>query len=139
MTGYLLDTNVLSELSRDVPNPDVVAFLSDADDLWLSSVVIHEIEYGLELLPAGRRRDLLCEIQSSVLLAYVNRILPFDRSVAEWAARMRAAARRAGRVVDLGDVLIAGTAKVHDLTVATRNVRDYEGMGVDVFDPWNFR
>ena len=139
MTGYLLDTNVISELSRDVPNPDVVAFLSDADDLWLSSVVIHEIEYGLELLPAGRRRDLLSEIQSSVLLAYVNRILPFDRSVAEWAARMRAAARRAGRVVDLGDVLIAGTAKVHDLTVATRNVRDYEGMGVDVFDPWNFR
>ena len=139
MTGYLLDTNVISELSRDVPNPDVVAFLSDADDLWLSSVVIHEIEYGLELLPAGRRRDLLSEIQSSVLLAYVNRILPFDRSAAEWAARMRAVARRAGRVVDLGDVLIAGTAKVHDLTVATRNVRDYEGMGVDVFDPWNFR
>ena len=80
MTGFLLDTNVISELSRDVPNPDVVAFLSDADDLWLSSVVNHEIEHGLELLPAGRRRDLLCEIQSFVLLAYVNRILPFDRS-----------------------------------------------------------
>ena len=48
MIGYLLDTNVISELSRDVPNPDVVAFLSDVDDLWLSSVVIHEIEYGLE-------------------------------------------------------------------------------------------
>ena len=67
MTGYLLGTNVISELSRNVPNPDVVAFLSDEDDLWLSSVVAHEIEYGLELLPAGRRRDLLSEIQSSTL------------------------------------------------------------------------
>ena len=139
MTGYLLDTNVVSELSRDVPNPEVIAFLSDEDDLWLSSVVVHEIEYGLELLPVGRRRDLLSEIQYSVMLAYENRILPFDRAAAECAARLRAEARRAGRVVDLGDVLIAGTAKVHELTVATRNVRDFDGLGIDVFDPWTFR
>ena len=57
MTGFLLDTNVVSELTRDRPDPRVVAFLSAQPDLWLSTLVLHELEYGLELLPAGSRRE----------------------------------------------------------------------------------
>ena len=58
MTGYLLDTNVISELSRDAPNPQVISFLDSEDDLWLSSIVLHEIEYGLQLLPAELAENL---------------------------------------------------------------------------------
>ena len=65
MTGYLLDTNVISELTRDDPDPRVVSFLSEHDDVWLPTVLIHEVEYGLRLLPQGRRRRRLAEMQSS--------------------------------------------------------------------------
>ena len=95
MTGYLLGTNVISELSRNVPNPDVVAFLSDEDDLWLSSVVAHEIEYGLELLPAGRRRDLLPEIQSSTLRTVL--LLPkrtHRATIDSWSSALNGAPKR---------------------------------------------
>ena len=136
MTGFLLDTNVVSELSKDVPHPNVVAFLSDEDDLWLSSIVIHEIEFGLQLLPPGRRRDAISDVHSSFIAAYRDRILPLDRLGAELAARLRAQARNSGHIVDLGDALIAGTAVANELTVATRNVADFDVLGVNVYDPW---
>ena len=59
MSGFLLDTNVLSELTREVPHPGVIAFLAEQEDLWLPSLVVHELEYGIQLLPQGRRRDHL--------------------------------------------------------------------------------
>ena len=67
MTGYLLDTNVVSELTRDAPDPQVVSFLSEREDVWLSAILIHEVEYGLRLLPQGRRRSRLSEMQSAIL------------------------------------------------------------------------
>jgi predicted nucleic acid-binding protein len=137
LTGFLLDTNVLSELTRSDPDFGVLAFLSDETDVWLPSVAIYEVEYGLRLLPVGRRRDLLTAAYASILGAYSQRVLPFDRPAAEWAASLRANARRVGRPVDLGDVLIAGVARAHDLAVVTRNVRDFEPLDVDVFNPWD--
>ena len=136
MTGYLLDTNVVSELTRDVPHPRVVTFLNEHHDLWLSSLVIHELEYGLQLLPHGRRRNLLFAMQSDIVSRYDDRILSLDRPAAEWAAQLRAQARRSGRPVDVGDALIAGIARAHDLCVATRNVGDFDGLDVDVTNPW---
>ena len=136
MSGCLLDTNVISELTRDAPDPRVLAFLADRDDIWLSSVLVHETEYGIRLLPQGRRRDQLAAMQAGILSIYVNRILSLDRTSAEWAAEFRANARRSGRVVELGDVLIAGIAKAHDLAVATRNTADFELLDVDVINPW---
>ena len=136
MTGYLLDTNVVSELTRDEPNEKVVAFLSSQQDVWLSVVLIHEVAYGLRLLPQGKRRSRLSEMQSSILESYGERILPLDRAGAEWSAELRAQARRAGRTVDLGDVLVAGIAKTHDLTLVTRNIDHFRALDVEVVNPW---
>ena len=136
MSRFLLDTNVVSELTKDAPNPRVVAFLTEQDDLWLSALVLHELEFGLELLPPGQRRDGLRSVLSEFIAAYEDRILPLDRIGAERAAQFRAQAHRCGRVLDLGDALIAGTAKVHSLSVATRNVGDFADIDVDVINPW---
>ena len=136
MTGFLLDTNVVSEMTRSRPSPLVVAFLDRTSELWLASLVVHELEFGLRLLPPGRRRDLLRMDLSRFLGSYADRILPIDETGAVWAARLRANAVISGRPPDLIDMLIAGTAKAHGLTVATRNVRDFEGLGVEVVDPW---
>ena len=136
MTGYLLDTNVVSELTRDAPDPQVVAFLNAQDDLWLSSILIHELEHGLQLLPAGRRRDLLYEMKSSIVSTYDGRILSLDVPAAEWAAQLRAQARSSGRVLDMGDALIAGIARSNGLVLATRNIGDFQAVDVEVVNPW---
>ena len=136
MSGFLLDTNVVSELTKDAPNPRVLAFLTEQDDLWLSAIVLHELEFGLQLLPPGPRRDGLRSVLSEFISAYEDRILPLERTGAERAAQFRAQAHRSGRVLDLGDALIAGTAKVHGLSVATRNVGDFADLDVDVTNPW---
>ena len=137
MTGFLLDTNVVSEMTKSHPSPSVIAFLEQPSDLWLASMVVHELEFGLRLVPAGRRRERLQADVSRLLTGYADRILPIDETAALWAARFRANAVRSGRPPDLIDILIAGTAKAHGLTVATRNVRDFEGLGVDVLNPWD--
>ena len=136
MTGFLLDTNVISELTKSVPDPGVISFVAAEDDLWLSSVVIHEMEYGLQLLPSGQRRNQLYGIRDRIVATYQDRILVVDQASAKWAARFRAEARRSGRVIGLGDALIAGTAKRNSLTVATRNVADFEHLDVAVRNPW---
>lgn len=133
---FLLDTNVISELTRNAPNSQVIKFLSEQNDLWLPSIVIHEIEYGLRLLPQGRRRDRLYAMQSSIVSLYDDRILPLDRASAELAAQFRAEARRAGHALDLGDALIAGIAKANALTIATRNIADFQSLNVATFNPW---
>ena len=136
MSGYLIDTNVVSELTKVSPDPGVVTFLSEQDDLWLSSVVLHELKFGLLSLPEGRRRDDLQQVLSDFIAEFDDRILPLERVEAEWAARLRAKAHLSGRVLHLGDALIAGTAKAHGLAVATRNVKDFDGLDVNVANPW---
>ena len=136
MRGCLLDTNVISELTRTAPAPPVVVFLSGHHNLWLSTIVLHELEFGLRLLPLGRRRDRLRAALSEFITGYEERVLPLERMGAEWAAHFRAQAYRAGRVLDLGDALIAGTAKAHELALATRNVSDFGSLDLAVVNPW---
>ena len=136
MSRILLDTNVVSELTKEAPDTRVLAFLAGHDDLWLSAVVLHELDFGVGLLPPGRRRDGISAVLSAFVTEYEDRILPVGRSEARHAAALRARAHRAGHVLDLGDALIAGTAKANGLSVATRNVRDFDGLGLDVIDPW---
>ena len=137
MSGYLLDTNVISELTRDIPSPQILGFLAGREDIWVSSILIHEIEYGLRILPQGRRRNRLSIMQANILASYAERILPLNREGAEWAAEFRADARRNGRSIDLGDALMAGIARAYELTMVTRNVKDFGGMDLDILNPWD--
>ena len=136
MTGFLLDTNVISELTRPEPDVCVAAFLDAQPDLWLCTVVLHELDYGLRLLPAGKRRDALTDALAALITGYDDRIIPLERREARAASELRARAKAAGRVLHLGDALIAGIAAAHGLTVATRNTGDFEGLGVALVNPW---
>ncbi len=138
MSGYLLDTNVVSEITKSHPNPNVAAFVVANSDLWLCSIVLHELEFGLQLLPPGRRRDEKRAAHHEFVTNYRDRILPVDQLAAERSARFRARSRRAGLTVAMGDTLIAGTAAIHDLTVATRNVRHFEELGAEIINPWEY-
>ena len=136
MRGFLLDTNVVSELMRTAPDPGVLGFVGACDDLWLSVVVLHELDFGVRLLPRGRRRDSLRRALAGVESRYRDRVLGVTRFEARQAARLRVQARRAGRTLHFADALIAATATVHDLAVATRNVRDFDLPGVETECPW---
>lgn len=138
MTGVLLDTNVISELTRPKPAPPVIAFLAAQEELWLSTLVLHELEFGVLLLPSGGRRDALRGTLSELLRRYEDRVIAVDTEAATWAAQFRVDARRDGRTLDLRDALIAGTAKARGLAVATRNVTDFRGLDLVVANPWDF-
>ena len=137
MTGCLLDTNVVSETMRSAPNSRVAAFLVENDGLWLSSMVIHELEYGVRCLPQGNRRALLRRDLQRLVSEYEDRILPLDKAGARWAAQFRAQERRSGRTLDLGDALVAGTARAHDLALATRNIADFQHLDIALVNPWS--
>ena len=137
MSGYLLDTNVISEMSKPTPNQVVIDFLTTHDDLWLSSIVVEELELGVQLLPQGRRRESLREWLSQIMADFDERISPVGKREAEWAARFRARVYRNGGDLELADALIAGTAMANDMTVVTRNAKDFDGLGIEIVNPWN--
>ena len=137
MTGFLLDTDVVSEAVKPAPDPRVTGFLHDRHDLlWLSVVVLYEMEYGVHLLPRGRRRLAVATLIAGIVTNYENRILPVNREAAQRAARLRARARRRGRPVQTADALVAGTAAANDLVVATRNTSDFAPFDIEVLNPW---
>ncbi|PZU47854.1 MAG: VapC toxin family PIN domain ribonuclease [Microbacterium sp.] len=133
MTAYLLDTNVVSELIKATPSPTVAAWLMGEPETWLSVLTIGELRRGAHLL---RRRDetraaRLDEWITQLAASYGDRILPVDARVTHaWAALP------ATRTLPVIDALIAATARVHGLTVATRNVSDFADTSVSVVDPF---
>jgi predicted nucleic acid-binding protein len=135
----VLDTNVLSELLRPTPAPQVEAWLAaqDGASVYFTAVGEAELRHGVALLPAGRRRDALAEaIEGMLDDDFRDRILPFNREAARAYAAIAAANRAAGRPVSQLDCQIAAIARAHGASVATRNTGDYEGCGVAVIDPW---
>jgi predicted nucleic acid-binding protein len=135
----ILDTNVLSALMRTSADAAVVAWLDrqPSDSIWLTSITVFEARFGLAMLPKGRRRTALERAFARVLAEdLANRILDVDAEAAGAAADLAAARRRAGRVVELRDTLIAGIALARRATVATRNVRHFDGLDVPVVNPW---
>lgn len=136
----ILDTNVLSALMRTTPEAMVVDWLDrqPADSIWLTSITVFETRFGLALLPKGRRRIGLERAFDRVLDEDLsNRVLDFDQAAAAAAARLAAGRERTGRRADLRDTLIAGIALARRATIATRNIRHFEGLDVPVVDPWN--
>ena len=135
----VLDTNVVSELMRKSPFAAVDAWAARhaADDLYFTAVGEAELRHGAAIMPAGRRRDtLVSDIDSMLLAAFDRRILPFDSDAAAAYAEMAAVRRRSGRPVSQPDCQIAAIARSRGMAVATRNVRDFAEMGIDVIDPW---
>ena len=140
MNGFLIDTNVLSEYNRPgSPNVGVKRWLetTDRESQYVSVITLAEIQKGIELLVEGKRRSQLRQWLEQDLEAWFSgRILPVDRHVAgRWAALLAAGART-GRSLPSVDSLIAATALVYDLTIVTRNIRDFEGIGAKIFNPW---
>lgn len=134
--GYLLDTNVLSELRRKTPNPQVRQWFADrpASTLYLSVLTLGEIRKGIEgLSDPARRLPLIDWLETELPAFFAGRILPVDLRVADGWGRLVA---QAGRPVPAIDSLLAATAAVHGLTLVTRNVRDVQGLAVPVIDPW---
>lgn len=131
---YIL-SNVISELVAKVPRPEVVAWIrwNEAESAT-SSVVIAELEYGIRLMPTGKRRQRMEEWLEGIL-GYV-RIIPFDVAEAREWSRLMAQLTKAGRRLPVKDSMIAATALAHGLTVVTRNVRDFERTGVKLVNPF---
>jgi predicted nucleic acid-binding protein len=136
VTGVLLDTNVISEITRPHPDAQVVRFLEELNNGWLSMVTRHELRFGIALLPPSRRRDQLAAAVDGLLSTYADRVLPILEAEADEAAALRAHARMSGRVMHLADAFLAATATVHGLAIATRNVTDFTGIDIMVIDPW---
>jgi len=134
--SVLLDTNVISELVKGTPDAKVLTFVSQAKSAWIPAITVHELEFGIARLPKGKKRAVLETKIANALIQYKDRILPITRREALESALMRAEARGRGRVLHLPDALIAATAKEHGLTLATRNICDFDYLGIDVVDPW---
>lgn len=135
-TGYLLDTTVVSEPTRRKPDPNVLAWLAQVNawDAHISTLTIGEIAQGAEHL-GERGRKYVRWLEESVLPHYDGRILPVGRKVATAWGRLRGLHASRGRSLPVVDSLLVATAAVHDLTLVTRNIRDVQGLGVEVLDP----
>ncbi len=136
----LLDTNVVSAVMQNRPDPAVVAWLDQqpADQIWLPSVVVFELRYGLAILPDGDRRHRLEQGLERLLVELVQgRIAPLDGQAAQQAARLAARRKAAGTPVDLRDTLIAGIAQVCQATLVTRNQRHFQDLGLPVINPFH--
>ncbi|HJT25350.1 MAG TPA: type II toxin-antitoxin system VapC family toxin, partial [bacterium] len=135
----LLDTNVLSALMLREADRRVVAWLDDQapDSVWTTSVTVFEIRFGIEILADGRQRRRLEDTFSKALEEdFENRILSFDQNAARIAANLAAHQRRQGRPVEIRDIQIAGIASARKATLATRNTRHFQSLGISLIDPW---
>ena len=140
MTGWLLDTNIISELRRPRPAQRVVAFVAaqPLESLHISSVTLAEIRFGIELVAdAGRRAELSDWLTHKVRPMFAQRVLPVSEDIMfKWRLLVEEG-RKSGHTFSQPDLIIAATALEHGLTVVTRNVRHFAGLGVQLFNPWD--
>ena len=136
----VLDTNVVSELMLPSPVAGVIDWVARqaAQSLYLSTISEAELRYGVEILPTGQRRErLLAEIEGMLQEDFAGRVLPFDSYAAQAYAVIGAARRAAGHPINHADCQIAAIARSLGASVATRDVSDFEGCGIDLIDPWS--
>ncbi|MBI2755944.1 MAG: type II toxin-antitoxin system VapC family toxin [Chloroflexi bacterium] len=137
--SFLLDTNVVSEWTRPQPDRGVVEWLAsiDEDRTFLSVVTLAELRFGIERLAAGRRRaSLQAWLDQDLAARFTGRVLGVDETVAQAWGSILARALADGHTISSLDGFIAATAQTADLTLVTRNVRDFLGAGVTVYNPW---
>lgn len=137
--SFLLDTNVVSETTRPHPSAMALDWMAAqvTESLFISAVTIGELRRGALLLGPGKKRNALLRwIETGLKADFAGRILPVDIAVMERWAELQIATRKAGRRLSLMDSLLAATALAHDLTLATRNLADFQAAGVPLLDPW---
>ena len=134
----ILDTNVLSALMHVVPDRNVVAWLDrqPRTSIWTTSITVLEIRFGLQAMPAGKRRSALIQSFQELLAKIDHRVVPFDIMAAEQAGDLMASRHKKGRPGDLRDTMIAGIAMAQHATLATRNTAHFEDIPVPLVDPW---
>lgn len=134
----VLDTNVVSEAMKAEPNPGVRTWLDEqaAETLYLSSVTLAELLFGIGALPSGRRKDALAETLDGLLKLFGDRVLAFDTDAARRYADLAVAARAAGKGFPTPDGYIAAIADARGFIVATRDVAPYQAVGLNVINPW---
>ena len=140
MTGYLLDTNVVSELIKPSPDARVAAWIraTEETDLHLSVLTFAEIRYGIEKLPQGTRRERLRRWMDADLAdRFEGRILGVDRAIGELWGVIMARGFAVSVRLPVMDTLLAATAEHHAMTMVTRNIRDFARAGIATLDPWS--
>jgi len=140
LSGFLLDTNIPSELIRTRPDPNVErwVYAQNEQSLYLSVVSIGELRRGLAILPISKRRtELTLWLDGDLLPRFHRRILSVTQSIADRWGILDGQCQLRGTPLNTADGMIAATALEHGLTVVTRNVRDFTGLGVEVINPWN--
>jgi toxin FitB len=137
---FLLDTNAVSEWVKPRPNAGLVAWLAEIeeDSVFLSVVTLAELRNGVSCLAASRRRDRLDHWLTHELPGrFEGRILPIEGAIADQWGRLTAAAKGAGRPIHAMDAFLAATARVHSLTIVTRDLSAFEPIKVPAFSPWS--
>jgi predicted nucleic acid-binding protein len=134
----VLDTNVISEAMKPAPDPVVSGWLDDqaAETLFLSSVTLANLLFGIAALPAGRRKEALTKTLDGLLALFGDRVLPFDTDAARRYADLAMQARAAGRVLPTADGYIAAIAAARGFIVASRDTSPFLAAGIEVIDPW---
>ena len=139
MSGFLVDTNVVSEFIRPQPDPRVIRWLEAADpeSLFASVVTFGEIRLGIEDLPVSKRRAALEEwLEQGLPQWFESHLLPVTKAIADRWGQLTIKAKRKGIAITTADGLIAATALEHDLAIVTRNVKDFAATGVTIVNPW---
>lgn len=134
---YLVDTNVVSELMRQTTADPVRKWVDRHHaGCALPTPAIFELRAGVAEMPGGRRRDELLGALERIIARFGPRVYALDRAAAEMAGDLSGDARRRGRAMSRIDAQIAGIAALYGLTLVTRNLRDFESLGIDLVDPW---
>jgi predicted nucleic acid-binding protein len=134
----VLDTKVVAEAMKPQPHPALLAWLNEqlAETLYLSSVTLAELLFGIGVLPAGKRKEMLTQAIDGLLELFPDRILPFDTDAARHYATLAATARTGGRGFPTPDGYIAAIAASRGFIVASRDTAPYQAARVNVIDPW---
>ena len=135
----VVDTNVVSEPLRRVPEPRVIEWLGAQalETLYLSAITVAELRFGVQSLPVGRRRDRLHEdLERTLLPFFAGRVLAFDLAASQSYAELMAKARSTGQTISTSDGYIAGTAAANAMMVATRDTTPFDAAGLKTVNPW---
>jgi predicted nucleic acid-binding protein len=135
----VLDTNVVSELARPSPNPNVIDWIDahNSAELVITALTAAEVRAGVALLPSGRRsREIGLRMEVLLTETFAGYVLAFDIDSTSHYADILAARTRAGRTISAVDAQIAAISRQHQATLATRNIADFAGTGIDLINPW---